>query len=166
MTEEMDIDGMIAALEMKIAAMQDAVASLRKAKDALVGAGSMPLSRVLGPEEIQPDSFVGMTIADAAEKYLKMVGRPPRSTQDIVDALTRGGLQRVSPASVATILTRVNNNEGPVVRVQKGLWGLAEWYPKRPPKVRRTPVPIEEDEEQQAEIREMIGDEEKRRKNA
>lgn len=78
-----------------------------------------------------------MSIGDAAPKYLGMVGRPARSTEEIVQALLSGGLQRVSPASVATILIRIHNADGPVVRVQKGLWGLAEWYPKRPPRATR-----------------------------
>jgi hypothetical protein len=57
-----------------------------------------------------------------------------------------------------------DRDDGPIVRVQKGLWGLAEWYPKRPPKIRRETKAVEEDEEQQAQIKEMIEDEEARRK--
>jgi hypothetical protein len=129
-----DLDAMIEAFEAKIASMQEAVAALRKAKDALGGAGVAVGAR--GETEIGSDTFTGMTIAEAAEKYLRIVGRPARTTETITKALVRGGLSRVSPESVASILVREHNNEGPVVRVQKGVFGLASWYPRRPPKTR------------------------------
>ena len=136
MADDLDIDAMIAAYEAKIAAMQDAVSALKKARDALGGVG-LSSGRPVSGGQLHPDSFVGMSIVEASAQYLKMAGRPARSTDEIVDALTRGGLQRVSPASVATLLIREHNNEGPVVRVQKGFYGLAEWYPRRPAKVKR-----------------------------
>ena len=43
----------------------------------------------------------------------------------------------MAPASVATLLIREHNGGGAIVRAQKGFWGLAEWYPKRPPKLKR-----------------------------
>lgn len=136
MADDLDFDGMIAALEAKVSALQEAILAIKKAKDAMGGL-STPSARIIGPTDIHPDTFTGMTIAEAAEKYLRMVGRPARPTESLVDALLKGGLQRVAPASVSSILVRVHNAEGPVVRVQKGMWGLAEWYPKRPPKLVR-----------------------------
>lgn len=136
MADEFDIDSAITGLEVKIAAMQDALASLRKARDTLAGVGIASGSR--GGSQIVHDSFVGLSIVEASEQYLKLVGRPARSTDELVDALTRGGLQRVAPASVATLLIREHNGGGAIVRAQKGFWGLAQWYPKRPPKLKRT----------------------------
>jgi hypothetical protein len=78
-----------------------------------------------------------MSITEAAEKYLRIVGRPARATQEIVDGLLKGGLERVSPESAATLFIRSHNTNGKVVRVQKGLWGLDEWYQKRPARIRR-----------------------------
>jgi hypothetical protein len=138
MAEDLDIDNMISGFEAKIAAMQDAVAALKKARDILAGGGLTSGRAGAGGGQLHPDSFVGMSIAEASAEYLRMVGRPARSTEEIVDALTRGGLQRVSPASVATLLIREHNNDGDVVRVQKGYYGRAEWYPRRPPKLKRT----------------------------
>lgn len=129
-----DIDALIASFEAKIASMQEAVAALRKAKDALGGAASG--APRIAETEIGHDTFTGMTIAEAAEKYLRMVGRPARTTENIVEGLARGGLGKVSPASVASILVREHNSDGPVVRVKKGVFGLAEWYPRRPPKTK------------------------------
>jgi hypothetical protein len=121
--------------------MQDALASLKKVRDTLTEAGIASGGGVgARPSggQILHDSFVGMSIVEAAEQYLKIVGRPARSTDEVVEALTGGGLQRVAPASVATLLIREHNGGGAIVRAQKGFWGLAEWYPKRPPKLKRS----------------------------
>lgn len=75
--------------------------------------------------EIQPDTFHGKNILQGAEKYLRMVGRPARSTEEIASALTTGGLN-ASTGSVATILGRSKDSD--VQRVKRGLWGLREWY--------------------------------------
>lgn len=75
--------------------------------------------------EIQPDTFHGKNIFQASEKYLSMVGRPARSTEEITEALGRGGVT-ASAGSVATILGR--DKGGRITRVKRGLWGLKEWY--------------------------------------
>ena len=75
--------------------------------------------------EIQEDTFHGKNILQAAEKYLGMVGRPARSTEEIAAALTKGGVPTSAP-SVATILGRSKGSS--INRVKRGLWGLKEWY--------------------------------------
>jgi hypothetical protein len=147
--EPLDIDGWIAALEGRIAVLQEAVASLKKTKEAL---GNLPLTAngirgTRGPNDVQRDQFTGLSIAEAAAEYLRIVGRPARSTDEITDAIRRGGLQRVSLGSVATILIRGHNSNGPVVRVQKGLWGLADWYPKRPARIMRVRIKSRDESE-------------------
>jgi hypothetical protein len=135
---EVSVSAWIARLEEYKQAVEASIEALRRLETLGVGLPGLPsLGSMSNQRGIQADTFVGMSIGDAAPKYLEMVGRPARSTEEIVQALLRGGLQRVSPASVATILIRVHNADGPVVRVQKGLWGLAEWYPKRPPRATR-----------------------------
>ena len=78
-----------------------------------------------GTVEIEPDTFHNKNIFQATEKYLSMVGRPARSTEEIAEALGRGGVT-ATPGSVATILGR--DKSGRVTRVKRGLWGLKEWY--------------------------------------
>jgi hypothetical protein len=79
-----------------------------------------------GPDlKIEPDTFHGLNILQASERYLGLVGRPARSTEDIAEALGRGGVE-TTPASVATILGR--DRSGTIQRVKRGLWGLSEWY--------------------------------------
>jgi hypothetical protein len=137
-TSEVTVGAWIARLEEYKQAVDASIEALRKLETL---GGGLPGLPSLGPTSnhraVEADTFVGMSIGDATPKYLAMVGRPARSTDEITQALLRGGLQRVSPASVATILVRIHNTDGLVVRVQKGLWGLAEWYPKRPPRVAR-----------------------------
>ena len=55
-----------------------------------------------------------------------------------MEALNRGGLN-VTRDSVGTILVRVANSEGDIVRVGRGLWGLLEWYPGRQRRVKKKP---------------------------
>jgi hypothetical protein len=71
----------------------------------------------------------------------------------------QGGL-KVSPDSVVTILTRSHNNDGPIIRIQKGVWGLAAWYPKRPAKIgRSTKEVIDEGMTEGKPVDEIIEDE-------
>ena len=84
---------------------------------------------------VEADTFVGMNILQAAEKYLQMTGRPAKTTEQIAAALNRGGMS-VTQGSISTILRRSDNGDSPVVRVGRSLWGLAVWYPNRPRRVR------------------------------
>jgi hypothetical protein len=77
------------------------------------------------PVEILDDTFHGKNILQAAQAYLEMVGRPARSTEEIAEALCKGGVSTTAP-SVATILGR--SKGAAIQRVKRGLWGLAEWY--------------------------------------
>lgn len=87
--------------------------------------------------EIHGDTFVGMNIPEASASYLKMVGRPARTTNEITEALNKGGLE-CSTGSVATVLGRdFGRQVGEVVRASKGLWGLDSWYKSRPKNAKR-----------------------------
>ena len=83
--------------------------------------------------EIQHDTFVGMSVVDATVQYLKMVGRPARSLEEIHTNLNRGGLNS-TPGTMQTLLSRSHNGNNPVVRrAGRGTWGLPEWYqPTKP----------------------------------
>jgi DNA-directed RNA polymerase delta subunit len=80
-----------------------------------------------------PGAFLGMTIPDAARKLLGS-RRQQLSTADIFAAFKAGGLHMTSADPINTIgsvLTRRFNTVGDIVRVGRGIWGLAEWYPNR-----------------------------------
>ncbi|MER8435659.1 winged helix-turn-helix domain-containing protein [Mesorhizobium sp. M1312] len=80
-----------------------------------------------------PGAFLGMSIVDAAKKLLAAKRQPLRNP-DIAIAFKRGGLAMNSKDAVNTIgsvLTRRANDVGDLVKVDRGTWGLKEWYPNR-----------------------------------
>ena len=120
--------------------------SLRARRDNL-NAAIEGLERVLGEEpftaqpaaspaarqqsriaEIEHDTFVGLSVAEAAARHLGMVGRPARNLEEITNALNRGGLNS-NQTTVQTLLSRSHNGANPIVRrAGRGTWGLPEWY--------------------------------------
>jgi len=79
---------------------------------------------------LAPDTFFRMTVPQAIKTFLNIVKRP-KSAKDITAALDAGGLTHQAKNLYATVyptLLRMESN-GEVVRVTKGEWGLAEWYP-------------------------------------
>jgi hypothetical protein len=87
-----------------------------------------------GAVSIRPGEFYGMTILDATRKFLaKSVGEP-KSAPQIVEALQQGGYVFTSELpvnTVASLLSREEAKGGDIVRVGRGIFGLAEWYPGR-----------------------------------
>jgi hypothetical protein len=111
-----DLKSQRAEIDRTIAFFEKQLASGRRSGEAGGAEGS---------DSIESDTFHGKNILQATEKYLRMMGRPARSTEDIAAALNKGGLT-ATPGSVATILGRSKDSQ--VQRVKRGLWGLAEWY--------------------------------------
>lgn len=77
--------------------------------------------------------YLGMSIVDAAKKLLAMRKRT-MGNAEILAELQSGGLvlTGADPLNVVgSVLTRRFNNQGDVVRVGRGIWGLKEWYPGR-----------------------------------
>jgi hypothetical protein len=82
--------------------------------------------------EIRGDAFFGMKVPEAAKAYLAIV-KKPKSTNEIAEALERGGLVHSSANffnTVYTALDRDDSKGGEIIKVNK-LWGLAKWYPGR-----------------------------------
>jgi hypothetical protein len=94
------------------------------------GNTSTPVETPSRGAALAEDAFFGMSIQDAARKYLKMV-KKPQSAAEIAKALEAGGMTHQSkylPNTVRTTLIRIANNGGDLVQVKKD-WALAEWYP-------------------------------------
>src|SRR5438477_13138557 len=87
-------DSAVAEVQAKIEEMKTTLATLLRLQTEYGGAPSGP-ARGGGETEISHDSFFGMTIADAAKKYLGMV-KATKSTAVIAEALERGGLKHSS----------------------------------------------------------------------
>jgi hypothetical protein len=126
--EVIDYEAVLADLEAKRAALDSAIIGIRQ----VLSLGALSTAIQTGSKEqsaIESDSFFGMSIGDAAKKYLRMMKRKQPAAK-IAEALDFGGLQHTSksfPNTVRTTLIRLES-EGEVVQVGKE-WGLAEWYP-------------------------------------
>jgi hypothetical protein len=136
-----------------------AIAAIKGAMGAGLGAASqVAISPSNGaPPQIRADEFFGMTVLDGAKKYLTMMKRP-QSSQTITEALQQGGYLFSAGNPVATVASVLNREDGKpsgaVVRIGKGTFGLAEWYPNRPRRKRANGDTDTADQEQ-------TGDEEK-----
>lgn len=112
----------------KIDAAISAIESLRN--------GSSPTPKtadVSGAVQMGAGAFLGMTIPDAAKKLL-IHERRAMGNAEIWNKLKAGGLHLNSAEPINTIgsvLSRRFDKVGDIVRVGRGTWGLAEWYPGR-----------------------------------
>lgn len=122
-------DAAIEDVEGKIRQLQAVLETLRSLRAAPAD-GSSPSAPVgssrEGDTEIRHDTFFGMTIADAARKYLTMV-KHTKSTADIASALESGGMKHASKDFNMTLRSVLSPREE-FVRVNSD-WGLTEWYP-------------------------------------
>jgi hypothetical protein len=74
-----------------------------------------------------------MSIVDAAKKLLAAKRQPLRNPE-IAALFKAGGLvlnSREPANTIGSVLTRRFSGAGDVVRVDRGTWGLKEWYPNR-----------------------------------
>lgn len=131
MSTEIDYNAVLADLEAKRAALDNAIATVRQ----LVNLGAEPSVGVSPQERYEPsaavrfDSFFQMTVPDAIRKYLSMK-KQPQALSEITKALQDGGLKTTSKnlmGIVGPTLSRMKK-AGDVLPIQ-GKWGLAEWYP-------------------------------------
>jgi hypothetical protein len=76
---------------------------------------------------IKPNSFLKMSIPDATKKLLDIT-QAKQSTQDVMDALVKGGLPPSKYNTVYSILARRASQVGDIINM-KGDWALTEWYP-------------------------------------
>ncbi len=113
--ERDELNGLIEALEKRIA----------------LRAGG-PVGTSISSGQIGSDEFFRLSTPDAIKKFLKIVGKPARATTDIIDGLKRGGLNS-NYTNVYTALTRLQKKG--VVKVGDN-WGLDEWYPPAPAKLK------------------------------
>ena len=77
--------------------------------------------------------YLGMSIPDATRKLLAAKKRT-LGNAEIARELKAGGLvlQSIDPMNtIGSVLTRRFSQVGDIVRVDRGTWGLKEWYPNR-----------------------------------
>jgi hypothetical protein len=115
-----------------------------------VPAGAPKVDTGASSQVIENGAFFGMTIPEAVKKLLTIKKRNLPNA-DIAQGLETGGLVMQSENRINTInsvLTRRFQQQGDIVRVSRGVWGLREWHPNIRFKAK---VNGEEDAEEQAE---------------
>lgn len=136
---DIDYHKVLADMEAKRDAMNVAIEGMRLMLGLASGSGGAALSPITGELLIENGAFFGMSIQDAAEKYLRMTPRVLRATKEIADALEEGGFDTSSKRFFNTVynsLSRYTAPNGPFVKVN-GKWGLLEWYPNYKAKARK-----------------------------
>ena len=117
----------LADIEARIAKLQSLADGIRHML-ANSTPGGAPTGSGGGPGGgIKPDAFLKMSIPDATKKLLETV-RQKQSTQEVMDALVKGGLPPSKYNTVYSILSRRASQVGDIINM-KGDWALAEWYP-------------------------------------
>lgn len=110
-----------------------AIQAIQAVRPRLPAQESAPEPSKLPQAHPQPGSLFGLSIEEGSRIALKAHGSI-MGPNDLVTALKDGGLvmNSVEPANtVSSVLNRGWRNGSDVVRVSRGMWGLAEWYPDR-----------------------------------
>ena len=96
--------------------------------------------------DLPHDAFFGLTIPDAAKKYLGIT-KKTRPHATLCEALLAGGL-KTSSANFRETVRSVLGRQPDFVKVNSE-WGLAEWYPamRRDRKQRNGPPQVEPNKE-------------------
>jgi len=144
--EPIDYAVVLADLEAKRAVLDGLIENLRNVLNlgaqVTVGGGvNAGSNKSIDPSSIRDDAFFGLSIGDAAKRYLEMVKRK-QSVKEIAEALDRGGLPHSSSNfvnTVGTMIRRAAKADPELVRIGRGEWGLAGWYGNRRPKPTEPP---------------------------
>lgn len=110
--QRQELDGLIEGIRGRIRRLGGL--SLEEAKE------------VTQPQSNGTKPYVGMSIYDAAAKYLDTV-KGPRTVRQIWEALTEGGLPGIAYNAAYTALWRREAPKGEFERIGEKFWGLAEW---------------------------------------
>ena len=143
--EGIDYSAVLKDLEAKKQAIEALIANVRQLLGMGLQTGNLhPGSPGQAPEseDLRDHPFLGMSIGDAAKKYLT-IAKHKQTVKEIADALERGGLHHVSanfPATVATMISRYAKTDPEVISVGRSEWALASWYGNRRPKAVEPPT--------------------------
>lgn len=109
MSQEIDYRKVLADLEAKKAAIETSIAGIKQ---------------MLG-QEVLPGTFHGLSMAEAAKKYLRMV-KVKKKTKEICDALLKGGVETIAKDFYSNMFNVMQRNKD---FIKLGVyWGLSEWH--------------------------------------
>ena len=133
MSHEVDYATVLEDLEARKATLQAAIDSIK----ALMGQGALEAitanksssGETRNPDDVGPGAFHGMSIAQAAKKYLGIV-RTKQSTGDIAAAIRKGGIETVAKNFYSNLYSILQRDRD---FLKLGtMWALSEWHPTRP----------------------------------
>lgn len=138
MSVDVDYGAVLADLKAKRDKLDAAIAGIETMLDIRELSGETTAGKSGNAKnELGPGAFLGLTVVDATTKLLKAL-RQQQRTEDIVSALKQGGIAFTSENPINTVGSILNRNwsaGGDIVRVARGVWGLAEWHPRLRKKV-------------------------------
>ncbi len=148
MPEESGVNDPYELVLKDLYARRDQINSAIAAIEAMRGGQSSGTPGTSAPGQQKPDGeaghdLLGMSIVDAAKRLLATKRKPLRNP-DLAALFKEGGLVLNSkePANtIGSVLTRRFTEVGDVVRVERGTWGLKEWYPNRSFKMPKSESP-------------------------
>ena len=130
--QNIDYSAVLADLKAKRDKLDAAIAGIETMLG-LKGLDQPPTSVTQNPPgDVGPGAFLGMSIVDATKKFLR-AARQPKRNDEILAALKAGGMLLTSKDpinTVGSVLYRDWTQGGDIVRVSRGVWGLAEWNPR------------------------------------
>lgn len=126
-------ESVLADLRAKRDQIDHAIQTLEALRGAPVAPRAESAPVHVGPSDHGPGAYLGLSIPEAAKKLLQREKRA-LTNSEIASSLRAGGLVMTSADPVNTVgsvMTRRFHQIGDVVRVDRGTWGLKEWYPNR-----------------------------------
>jgi hypothetical protein len=152
--ENSPYDAVIADLEAKrdqMSAMIENLKQMRGLVHSVVTAGVSVIPVAGVSTTLSHDAFFGMTIPDAARKYLSIVKKTVPHPQ-LCDALLDGGF-KTSAANFREVVRSTLGRNPEFVKVNSQ-WGLGEWYGNRGGrKAKRQDVVENNHEEENSEVK-------------
>lgn len=135
-TESMDFDPYAIVLA-DLKAQRDRIDQAIQAIESVRAGGSSAGVQAAQPRPqdtaLGDGAFHGMSISEATKKLLG-VRKKQMTNTEILAELKAGGMMLTSADplnTVGAVLTRRFKDTGDIVRVERGTWGLKEWYPGR-----------------------------------
>jgi hypothetical protein len=134
--ETLDYSAILADLETKKAALEQAIMSVRAAMGSASGGGDFQMGAGAGSihnGEVPAGAFFGKSIPEAAKLYLQIVKRK-QTTKEISEGLKQGGMESTSGNFVGIVHSGIirasKSPSSGILKLGKALWGLTEWYPR------------------------------------
>jgi len=132
MSQEIDYTAVLADLEARRAALDAAIAGVRavlgQGSSAEVTTLSIPGIRKEGPTRVTPGMFHGLSVSEAARRFLELKKAKQRM-KDIVEGIREGGIESSAENFYSNVFTTLQRRKD-FIRLGK-YWALAEWHPTR-----------------------------------